>query len=57
VNNDELREMVEDDPSQTNQELKNKTTRQLQVCNVKYMFDRVNRRDGYSMKNAVSFVR
>jgi hypothetical protein len=31
--------------------------RQVRVSNVKYVLDRVNRRDGYSMKKAVSFVR
>jgi hypothetical protein len=33
------------------------TDRQVRVCNVKYVLDRVNRRDGYSMKKFVSFAR
>jgi hypothetical protein len=33
------------------------TTPQVRVCNVKYVLDCVNTRDGYSMKTAFSFVR
>jgi hypothetical protein len=33
------------------------TVGQVRLCNVKYVLDRVNRRDGYSMKTAASFVR
>jgi hypothetical protein len=33
------------------------TVRQVRVCHVKYVLDRVSRRDGYSIKNAVWFIR
>jgi hypothetical protein len=37
--------------------IKNTPARQVQVCNIKYVLDRVNRRNRYSMRNAASFVR
>jgi hypothetical protein len=34
--------------------MENRSVGQVRVCNVKYVLDHVNRRDRYSMKNAIS---